>query len=141
VERSESDDGGDQTGRILVVDDELPVASMLCELLVEDGHRAEAVSNGAAALKRLSESEYDLIISDMKMPGMGGEQLYGELRRRRPELCSRLLLTTGDTVGSEPRDFVARTGLDLVHKPFDVDSLRRTVRSRLANPGTGRRKA
>jgi two-component system NtrC family sensor kinase len=115
-------------GRILVVDDELPLAQMICEALAQDGHRAESVSDGLEALERLGREPFDLIIADMKMPGMGAEGLYESMRQHRAELCTRLLVTTGDTVSDEPDRFVARTGLELLRKPFDLEQLRRRVR-------------
>jgi two-component system NtrC family sensor kinase len=118
--------------RILIVDDEPSLARLICEALAEDGHRAECVGDGHQALRRLDEREYDLVISDIKMPGMGGERLYEEMQRRKPGVSRRLMLTTGDTVGEGPQQVVARTGLELLHKPFDVDHLRRVVRRRLA---------
>ncbi|MCP3978696.1 MAG: response regulator [bacterium] len=123
-------------GRILVVDDEESLANMICEVLTEDGHQAQTASNGHEALKHMGRDDFDLIISDVRMPGMGAERLYDEIRRSRPEFQERLLLTTGDTVGSEPEHLVERTGLELLHKPFDLDQLRRRVRAKLdSRPG------
>jgi two-component system NtrC family sensor kinase len=119
-------------GRILVVDDEQPLARMICDALAEDGHAAEHVCDGAQALEKVGQQVFDLVVSDLRMPGMGGERLFEEIRRRRPELARRLLLTTGDTVRSDPQRVAERTGLAVLQKPFDLDRLRRLVRARLA---------
>ena len=119
--------------RILVVDDEPSVAQLLCETLSHDGHVTQCAADGHAALDALDAAEFDLIVCDIRMPGMSGERFYEEVRRRRPELCERLLLTTGDTVSDAPERFVTRAGLELLHKPFELDQLRRHVRARLAN--------
>jgi hypothetical protein len=66
------------------------------------------------------------------MPGMSGERLYEELGRIEPGLSRRVLLTTGDTFGSAPEEVGARTGLEVLSKPFDLAELRRRVRARLA---------
>jgi len=119
-------------GRILVVDDEPELARLICEALAEDGHRTVSVADGHEALARIRAEEFELIISDVKMPGMGGERLHDELRRHRADLARCLLLTSGDTVGDGAQETAERTGLPLLHKPFDVERLRRVVRERLA---------
>jgi two-component system NtrC family sensor kinase len=120
-----------ETGRVLVVDDEEPLAQMICEALGREGHRAVAVADGRLALEKLARDDYDLIISDMKMPGMDAERMLEEIGRRHPELAERVLLMTGDTVNSEPEEFAARASLELVAKPFDLDELLSRVRKRL----------
>jgi two-component system NtrC family sensor kinase len=121
-----------RTGRILIVDDEEPLALMIAEVLAADGHETRVVLDGRQALERLAEEPYDLIISDLKMPGMNGDQLYAEVRRLRPELSVSVLLTTGDTFEDDAQAILDRTGLEVLSKPFDLDDLRRRVRSRLS---------
>jgi two-component system NtrC family sensor kinase len=116
-------------GRILVVDDEEPVARLICEALAEDGHAAVAVHGGAEALDRLVGAEFDLVISDVRMPGMTIESMRREMENLRPGMSRRLLLTTGDTVSREADSLAEKEGLPLIHKPFDLDDLRGTVRS------------
>ena len=83
------------------------------------------------ALERLGAESFDLVICDLKMPDVNGERLYEELKRTRPGLERRVLWITGDTLGTDAEELVARTGLELLPKPFDLDQLRRHVRSRL----------
>ena len=118
-------------GRILVVDDEEPLARVLREALEERGHEVEVASGGHEALAVLARARFDLIISDIKMPGMGGEHLYDEIRRSVPGMASRLMLTTGDTVGRKVHAIEARTGLEILPKPFDLDRLCDRVQERL----------
>jgi len=130
-----AEDAGEQparSGKILVVDDEPALARMICDALDEDGHQTRSAADGLEALRQLEKGPFDLIVSDIKMPGMGGERLFEEIGRRHPEMAGRILLTTGDTVGRDPRRIAERTGLEVLHKPFDLALLRRTVRSRLA---------
>ncbi len=116
-------------GKILVIDDEEAVARLICEALEEDGHRAVATHNGGDAIRELASDSFDLVISDLRMPGMTVLRLREQMDRLKPGLSRRLLLTTGDTVSSEPEHFAQQEGIPLLHKPFDVDDLRRTVRS------------
>ncbi len=114
-----------------MVDDEATFAAVVCEALAEGGHHVEMASDGHAALARIEQQEFDLIISDLRMPGMGGERLHRALETDYPHLAGRLLLTTGDTVGEEVESLAARTGLEILHKPFELDELRSRVRARL----------
>jgi len=118
-------------GRILVVDDEEAVGLLICEALCKDGHVTQLARGGRQALERLAAESFDLVICDLKMPDMSGERLYEELKRTRPGLARRVLWTTGDTLGTDSDELVARTGLDLLPKPFDLDELCRHVRRRL----------
>jgi two-component system NtrC family sensor kinase len=120
-----------RTGRILVVDDESALAQMLSEALERDGHEVITAGDGGEALQRLAEGPFDLVISDVKMPGMDAWQFLAEIDRRHPRMKERVLLTTGDTVSSEPEDLARREGLELIAKPFDIDDLLARVRERL----------
>jgi two-component system NtrC family sensor kinase len=125
------DAGSGSPARILVVDDEQALAEMIRDALEHDGHDVVTACEAAAVLERLESGAFDLVVSDLKMPGLGAERLWQEIRSRRPGLERHLLLTTGDTVSREPESFAARVGADLVHKPFAPDEIRRRVRSSL----------
>ncbi len=112
---------------ILVVDDEPDVARLLAEALELDGHRVETTTSGIAALDRLRERPYDLIFSDIKMPGLGGAELYHELARCQPGLERRIVFVTGDTMNPTTRQFLQQTGALNVSKPFGLDEIRRLV--------------
>jgi CheY-like chemotaxis protein len=112
---------------ILVVDDEPDVAELLAATLALDQHQVDTAANGAEALGRLLERSYDVIVSDMKMPGMSGAELYREIARRSPGLERRMIFISGDSFNPTNRDFIAATGAVCVCKPFDVDQLRRLV--------------
>ncbi|NIM00061.1 MAG: response regulator [Acidobacteria bacterium] len=116
---------------VLVVDDEEPVAQMICESLREDGHTATCAHDAESALEAAQERSFDLVIADLRMPGVGGEALFELLTERHPRLAERLLLTTGDTAGDAIERAGARTGCEVLAKPFDVDALHRAVRKQL----------
>jgi signal transduction histidine kinase/ActR/RegA family two-component response regulator len=112
---------------ILVVDDEPDVADLLAEALSLDGHQVEAVNSGPAALNRILVRDYDLVFSDMKMPGMSGAELYDEVARRRRGIERRFVFVTGDTMNPTTRQFLERTNAPSLTKPFDIDEIRRLV--------------
>jgi signal transduction histidine kinase/ActR/RegA family two-component response regulator len=119
------------TGRILIVDDEEPLARMIADALLLDGHETHVVLDARQALDVLGRASFDLVISDLRMPGMDGDELLAEIRRVRPELSEAVLLTTGDTFEDDPETTLAHTGVEVLRKPFDLDDLRRLVRNRL----------
>ncbi len=120
---------------ILVVEDEPGVARLVVQILSLDGHEAETAPNGAVALNKLQEREYDLILCDLQMPELDGESLYREVTRQNPELDRRFIFLTGSAATSETRHFLERSGLPHLTKPFDVETLRRVIQRTLAAAG------
>ena len=113
--------------RILVVDDEPGIAGVLAEVLQLDGHAVETVSNGQVALARLTAGGYDLILSDIRMPELDGPGLYWELDRRDPRMLQRIIFLTGDTLSPGTREFLEKTGVPCLSKPFALSDVREIV--------------
>jgi CheY-like chemotaxis protein len=109
--------------RILVVDDEAPLATLIAEILSADGHRVDTAPNGLAALARVEHNEYDLILSDLRMPELDGPGLYRELERRRPDLLSRIAFVTGSAQAGNMEQFLEKTGAPILYKPFHMEQL------------------
>lgn len=109
--------------RILVVDDEAPLAILIAEILSADGHRVDTAPNGLAALARVERNEYDLILSDLRMPELDGPGLYRELQRRRPDLLSRIAFVTGSAQTGNMEEFLEATGVPILYKPFHMEQL------------------
>jgi DNA-binding NarL/FixJ family response regulator len=109
--------------RILVVDDEAKLLRAVAVTLREEGYEVTTARSGAEALVRINEAIPDLIISDIRMPGMDGHQLARSLRSNaRTALIPIIFLTAKD----ERRDRIAgiRTGVDAyLTKPFDSEEL------------------
>ncbi len=124
------------SARILVVDAESSLAALICDTLRAEGHRAVAAHDAIQALDLLSVEPFDLLVSDAGLPGLSGDRLLREVERIRPGLRHRILLTTGDWVSKEPEAVARRLGAGLLRKPFELDELRRVVRTRLhGGPG------
>jgi two-component system, NtrC family, sensor kinase len=113
--------------RILVVDDERLVLQFLGEMLGADHHTVDTVSDGTQALEVLRRTSYDLILSDVRMPYLDGPGLYRALERRRPDLCRRFVLMTGDVLSAEIQTFLEETGVPGLSKPFDRGEVRRVI--------------
>jgi two-component system NtrC family sensor kinase len=118
-------------GRILVVDDEPTILEVLDMALSADGHAVDAVLSASEALRRTRETSYDLIITDLKMPGMDGEAFYERVRESDPSLAGRIVFSTGDTVGGDTRVFLEKTGNRYWQKPFDLETVKAAVREAL----------
>jgi DNA-binding NtrC family response regulator len=112
---------------ILIVDDEPEVVSILAEILADDAHRVETAYNGLAALDKLRDGTYDLIISDLRMPHLDGPGLYREVARRHPQMIRRMIFVTGDTLGPESAEFLRRSAAPTFGKPFEPDDVRRVI--------------
>jgi two-component system NtrC family sensor kinase len=109
--------------KILVVDDEADVAGLLAEMLTEAGHEVDTAGDGTAALARLGERPFDLVISDVRMPGMDGRALYRALQASHPELGRRLIWITGDILAPGTADYVVASGQPILTKPFRPDAV------------------
>jgi PAS domain S-box-containing protein len=116
---------------ILVVDDELGIASALAYLLRRSGYHVDVATNGRLALERLSGRDYDLILCDLRMPELDGPGLYREIARHRPHLVPRMIFLTGDTLSPEAREFLERAGGLRLNKPFRAAEVRRLVQQAL----------
>lgn len=118
---------------ILVVDDEEPVLTLISEILTMDGYSVTPAFNGAEALAWTQVRDFALIISDVRMPAVGGPAFYEILQNERPDLLRRVLFVTGDTVSLSTRHFLAGTQRPVLAKPFDPDRLLDMVRVCLAS--------
>jgi two-component system NtrC family sensor kinase len=118
--------------RVLVVDDEEPVANLLARLLRELGHQPIVVGGGAEALERLAQEPFDLILSDVKMPGMSGFELHQTIKHTNPELAARLVFVTGDMLSAATQARIAQSGNPYIAKPFAIERLETLVRTLLS---------
>lgn len=112
---------------------------MLAELLAAEGHRVDTAEDGQAALERVEQTAYDLIVSDLRMPRLDGPGLYREVARRRPELAKRFVFTTGDTLSPEMRQFLQEVALPQLPKPFDAEDVHEALKIALGLKPTARR--
>lgn len=104
--------------RVLVVEDEPDVAETLRELIEREGFHVTLATNGSEALRALDLGEYDMLFSDLRMPLLGGPELYARLREVRPELAKSVAFVTGDTIGDNMKEFLRGCDRPLLEKPF-----------------------
>ncbi len=113
--------------RILVVDDEPINLQYLSQMLTQEGHGVETADNAGDALKKIEEGGYDLLLLDIKMPGMSGMELYKRIQKTVPSLAGRVVFITGDVMGSDTMDFLTRTKSSYITKPVDIEQLKRDI--------------
>ena len=118
--------------RVLVVDDEPVIGEILTDTLAVDGHAVETAPDGARALARLGAERFDVVLSDVHMPGMDGMSLYRAVAELHPGLARRFILITGSSLTAAARQFLEETGVPVLEKPFDLRAVRAIVREVLA---------
>ena len=97
---------------------------LLSITLRQAGYDVTLAEGGDAAIERLRTESFELIVTDLRMPRLGGREFYEELRRRRPELASRVYFSTGDTVRGDTLAFLETLERPYLHKPFSLSELR-----------------
>jgi two-component system NtrC family sensor kinase len=118
--------------RVLIVDDEEPVANLLARLLRQIGHEPQVTNSGAEALERIQREQFDLVLSDVKMPGMSGFELHQTIKQFNPDLAARLVFVTGDMLSAATQARIAQTGNPYIAKPFAIERLEALVRTLLS---------
>ncbi|MFZ5515432.1 MAG: response regulator [Candidatus Zhuqueibacterota bacterium] len=124
---SQEDDSPVPTKRILVIDDEPVIIEILHRYLSREGHVVDVAPNGASALKQMKNNQYEVIISDMKMPGISGEILYDLIGKTAPNLQQRMIFTTGDADSEEVIRFLSTHQCNCLSKPFSFEELKEAI--------------
>lgn len=117
-------------GRILVVEDDPLLASAVARALERWGWTPVVTHRAEEALEALAGDPdgWAAILSDFRMPGMGGRGLWTHVDEERPDLRDRFVFTTGDLVDPDTHDFVRRSGRPVLMKPYELKELRELVR-------------
>jgi two-component system NtrC family sensor kinase len=114
--------------RALVVDDEQVVRDVVTHVLELHGYEVHVASDAREALARLEGSSYDVLLTDLRMPGpLDGFGLARRLLETRPALARRMVFMTGDVLEDDTTREIERLGLAHVRKPFDIRELARLV--------------
>ncbi len=128
--------GVEQSLRVLVVEDEAPLRALQKRLLQRVGASVEVAEGGRDARRILDRGDFDVVVSDVKMPDGGGLDLYRWATEERPDLVDRFLFVTGDVGDPEVVELARQKPERFLNKPFHVDAyLRRVVAT--AESGAG----
>lgn len=115
--------------RILVVDDEQSMREFLGILLEREGYTIEQAEHAEMAIKLLKENKYDLVISDVKMPGLDGIALLEKIKEIAPDTA--VLMVTAFTMAEQAVEAMKLGAYDYIAKPFKVEEIKVLVRNAL----------
>jgi DNA-binding NtrC family response regulator len=115
--------------RILVIDDDASVRNMLSIVLKKGGYDVSSADSSEAALKRLKNEAFDLLISDIKMPGISGIDLLRKIKAISPEVP--VIMITAYASTNDAVEAMKLGAEDYVSKPFDLEELKRTIEKSL----------
>ena len=117
----------DTTKHLLLVEDEAPLRQAVAEQLADRGYRVEQADSGERALALLAEFAFDVIVSDLRLPGMDGASLVQAAVDRYPDIIA--IVITGYGTVKDAVDAIKRGAWDFVNKPFQVDELLHVLES------------
>lgn len=115
-----------ESHRILVVDDEHVIREVLTDFLAMEGFDVRTAEDGVQALAELSRTHFDLVLSDLKMPNMGGIELLEAIAKNMPDVVT--VIMTGFGTVETAIDAMKRGAYDYIMKPFKMEEVVHTVR-------------
>lgn len=124
--------------RILVVDDSQNIREMLEDFLDFEGHQPVLAKDGKEALKLFSEQDFDLVITDLGMPGMSGWQLSKHIKQGKPK--TPIIIITGWGAQLSDEDLTNNDVELILSKPFHLDQVKQAIDT-VAGKLSGRRQA
>lgn len=110
--------GDNHAASILVIDDEEHICQLVTRVLEQMRHKVESFSDPIKALSKLETTSFDLVLLDIRMPGMSGLEFYSQMISKRPELAGKVIFMTGDMTVSDLEAQMQQTDLMHISKPF-----------------------
>ncbi len=117
--------------QVLVIDDEDVFHVIIERMLRQDGCVVDGAHDGKEALRLAVRTAYDVVLCDMRMPGIDGRELYRQLVETAPRYRGRVVFCTGDILDPAAQSFFAEVGAARLAKPFDIGQVRAAVSSAL----------
>ena len=113
--------------RVLVIEDE-PIVGRLCRgVLTAKGYQVDIVTNGLEAKEVTSRVDYDLCISDIRLPGLTGINLYEHWKSNNNPITDKVIFITGDTMDTTVLNFLEKSRTPCLLKPFELQELAAAV--------------
>ena len=113
--------------RILAVDDELVIQDLYVDLLRALGHSVDTAGTGKEALRKLRDNDYDLVLSDVKMPKMSGIKLYEKAVEAKPGMRNKFIFVTGDPSSLAGEHFDSLQDVPCLLKPMNLGNIESTI--------------
>jgi CheY-like chemotaxis protein len=108
---------------VLVVEDEQIIGAICKRVLTKEGFNIILTDDGNKAVALLEENKFDLCLLDIRTPGMDGLELYEHISQNYPELSSKIIFMTGDSLSKNIQEFALKVGCRLLEKPFSTQEL------------------
>jgi len=118
--------------RILIVDDEEALLESLARAARARGYEAQTARGGGEAWDLLRREEFDVVVTDLRMPGVDGPELMGRILSQG--LSARVVVITGFATLEAAVDCLRKGAVDFLVKPFEVETFLRSVEKALARP-------
>lgn len=119
--------------KILLVEDEAVVRESVCDWLNEDGYDVECVETGEEALEKMKKEDYEVLVLDLRLPGIDGLQVFEQAKEMRPD-TKGVIITAYPS--KETQEKAKRLGLlEYLSKPFKVDDLEKLISAALGEAG------
>lgn len=112
---------------ILVLDDETELAALFGQTIELLGHKPSVCHTPNQALELIDSTDFDVILSDFKMPNMNGDVFFNEVKRIKPVMAERIIFLTGDVFGDEAQEFFEKTKRPYIMKPFQLGDLEAAI--------------
>jgi two-component system, NtrC family, response regulator AtoC len=119
----------DSTKHLLLVEDEAPLRQAIAEQLSDRGYQVEQADSGEAAIARLADFAFDIIITDLRLPGVDGSAVIEAAVARYPDIIA--IVVTGYGTVKDAVEAIKRGASDFVSKPFQIDELLHVLGSSL----------
>src|SRR6266478_365550 len=119
----------DNLKHLLLVEDETPLRQAIAEQLNGRGYRVQQAESGEEALAKLAEFAFDIIVTDLRLPGVDGSAVIEAAVARYPEIIA--IVVTGYGTVKDAVDAIRRGAWDFLYKPFQIDELLYTLDSAL----------
>ena len=123
--------GHTPTRHILIVDDEPNIREILQRSLEFERYTVDLAEDGQEAWRKLGVMKYDCVVLDLKMPVMGGQELFQRIAEVDPDLTGKVLFITGDTANPENNDFLSSKSNPVLIKPFEPKEFRHQLKTLL----------
>ena len=108
---------------------------MVSDILLSAGYEVETRYDSREALTLLRSESFDVVLSDMRMPGLDGPALYGELKKLDPAFAKKMAFITGDTLSKDVAAFLSETSQPYLEKPVTPKELLILVTDLVSEPG------
>lgn len=123
---------GPRQPTVLVIDDDPAILTILRKALSQEDLALDCAESARKAVQMLARDDYDLILSDIRMPEFDGKQLFAFLEEHQPHYRGRVIFLTGDTGNPDTMKFLEETQCAYLSKPIDLPALIGLLRQRLS---------